>query len=665
MTDSINANVVVSMPSQLFTMARSFKAVANGKIYIGKIDTDPVNPENQIQVYVENEDGSHVPVSQPIIINAAGYPVYNGQIAKFVTVQGHSMAVYDAYGAQQFYFPNVLKYDPDQLRQELASDRGATLSLSQIATSYGLDFSLGGVWQEGVLSNVDNWWWYNNKIYTGGSGTLPSSPALPWYEVTVADYISVAQFFPITGDPAADNSASFNAAAAVALSAGKRLFVPAGTYYVKSPVDLTIGTVDLFGDGVEKSFIIAGSGFTGETVVNMYYETDSIRRSTSISHVTVDGNNIANYACRIQYVHLGRTHNCRFINGVVANFYTINDWLNTYDCCSFVPAPNRGVHLAGANNRVTFNNCGFASNKVGEYAFYASGTSPIEGLSLIGCDLEFGIGHGMYLNTRVTNIVGGYYGEAIQGDIFTVPDGVVKISGVNAFVGYYNEGGRFVVLDNDAVVKVDSCWIADQGNFKLSLLASSTDNRAHAVFTNCYIGATVSGPQVMEGDCLGKINMRTFAESRAILYTMNNTGNTVTRSRYNSIGAKITINTVTTPSSNKLSLNTKIKDRGWKVNDRVYLIVTYESNVDINIYLSSSIYAASDATLFGTLPSTNGSLSTCYIANNIIPENTSEIFEFYVNGAGVGDYFAIQDVTLTDRSFTFSGTTMTTFAKAE
>lgn len=127
----ITANVVVSMPSQLFTMARSFKAVANGKIYIGKIDTDPVNPENQIQVYVENEDGSHVPVSQPIIINAAGYPVYNGQIAKFVTVQGHSMAVYDAYGAQQFYFPNVLKYDPDQaldtFKNELSQPEGAAL----------------------------------------------------------------------------------------------------------------------------------------------------------------------------------------------------------------------------------------------------------------------------------------------------------------------------------------------------------------------------------------------------------------------------------------------------------------------------------------------------------------------------------------------------------
>ncbi|HHZ5426553.1 TPA: phage head-binding domain-containing protein, partial [Escherichia coli] len=126
MTD-ITANVVVSMPSQLFTMARSFKAVANGKIYIGKIDTDPVNPENQIQVYIENEDGSHVPVSQPIIINAAGYPVYNGQIAKFVTEQGHSMAVYDAYGAQQFKFPNVLKYDPDRLEQRLGESTGSIL----------------------------------------------------------------------------------------------------------------------------------------------------------------------------------------------------------------------------------------------------------------------------------------------------------------------------------------------------------------------------------------------------------------------------------------------------------------------------------------------------------------------------------------------------------
>ncbi|EEE1378112.1 hypothetical protein CC361_004628, partial [Salmonella enterica subsp. diarizonae] len=121
---NITPNIVVSQPSQLFTLARSFKANANGKIYIGKIDTDPVNQENQIPVYLEREDGTHVQVAQPIVINSAGYPVYNGQIAKFVTVQGHSMAVYDRCGVQQFYFPNVLKYDPDQFEKRLSGNDG-------------------------------------------------------------------------------------------------------------------------------------------------------------------------------------------------------------------------------------------------------------------------------------------------------------------------------------------------------------------------------------------------------------------------------------------------------------------------------------------------------------------------------------------------------------
>ncbi|PAV94130.1 phage tail protein [Hafnia paralvei] len=138
----ILANVVVSMPSQLFTLARSFKANANGKIYIGQIDTDPVNPANQIQVYIENEDGSHVPIAQPIVINSGGFPVYNGQIAKFVTVQGHSMAVYDSYGAQQFYFPNVLKYDPDQLEYRLSQPTGA---------------SIVGVMPHGTLQDAMKW----------------------------------------------------------------------------------------------------------------------------------------------------------------------------------------------------------------------------------------------------------------------------------------------------------------------------------------------------------------------------------------------------------------------------------------------------------------------------------------------------------------------------
>lgn len=124
----ITANLVIGMPAQLFTLARSFKANANGKIYIGQPDTDPVNPANRIQVYVENEDGSLVPVPQPIIINSGGYPVLGGQIKKFVTIENHSMAIYDAFNVQQFYFDNVAKYNPDQLRRIFDGPNGKGLN---------------------------------------------------------------------------------------------------------------------------------------------------------------------------------------------------------------------------------------------------------------------------------------------------------------------------------------------------------------------------------------------------------------------------------------------------------------------------------------------------------------------------------------------------------
>ncbi|HFI6080591.1 TPA: phage head-binding domain-containing protein [Escherichia coli] len=204
MTD-ITANVIVSMPSQLFTMARSFKAVANGKIYIGKIDTDPVNPENQIQVYIENEDGSHVPVSQPIIINAAGYPVYNGQIAKFVTVQGHSMAVYDAYGAQQFYFPNVLKYDPDQLKLRLEASDGMKIigKCQDIETLRKIEPDADGqiiilerAVAGGPLLNVEFYHDANDSSADDGISTFTTSTGKVWkqvgfdgYNVLIAGYV--------------------------------------------------------------------------------------------------------------------------------------------------------------------------------------------------------------------------------------------------------------------------------------------------------------------------------------------------------------------------------------------------------------------------------------------------------------------------------------------
>ncbi|PHM52457.1 phage tailspike protein [Xenorhabdus sp. KK7.4] len=129
--------------SKLLTIGHSFNAYPNGNIYIGKIDTDPSISGNQIQVYLELEDGTYISVPQPLSINPAGYLVYNGQIAKFVTEQGHSIAVYDSYGVQQFYYPNVLKYDPEQFNEKLKDNGIDKLVGSSFSGSVYSGYSLG------------------------------------------------------------------------------------------------------------------------------------------------------------------------------------------------------------------------------------------------------------------------------------------------------------------------------------------------------------------------------------------------------------------------------------------------------------------------------------------------------------------------------------------
>lgn len=179
-------NVVVSMPSQLFTLARKFQAASNGKIFIGKIDTDPTLPENQIQVYLENEDGSHIPVPQPLIINQAGFPIYNGQIAKFVTVEGHSMAVYNSYGAQQHYYPNVLKYDPDRLRQEIAQPNSA--SIINFSQAPYINRNVGD-----ILSDIPTNKYFGAKCDGITDDTKANQEALDWSAEYSRDIIFVGK----------------------------------------------------------------------------------------------------------------------------------------------------------------------------------------------------------------------------------------------------------------------------------------------------------------------------------------------------------------------------------------------------------------------------------------------------------------------------------------
>ncbi|HBJ1433977.1 TPA: head-binding protein, partial [Escherichia coli] len=189
--------------------------------------------------YVENEDGSHVPVSQPIIINAAGYPVYNGQIAKFVTVQGHSMAVYDAYGAQQFYFPNVLKYDPDQLRSELLSD--SQPPLVNDAKVFVHQPYTGAVQRTQHQKNLDV---LNVKdfgaIGDGNDNPLSSRFAsLPAAQAVYPFVTSLDQTQDYAGIQAAINAAK---------DINSAVFIPSGSYITNSTISADYA-VSIYGEG--------------------------------------------------------------------------------------------------------------------------------------------------------------------------------------------------------------------------------------------------------------------------------------------------------------------------------------------------------------------------------------------------------------------------------
>nr|DAU10510.1 MAG TPA: tail protein [Caudoviricetes sp.] len=105
---TINPNVAVRIPAQLFTYPNSLRPIANGQIYIGKPDKDPVIKKNQINVYIENESGEFIPVSQPLSINSGGYCVYNGAVVEFYTDDAYSMVVYDVNNVQVYYYPNIM-----------------------------------------------------------------------------------------------------------------------------------------------------------------------------------------------------------------------------------------------------------------------------------------------------------------------------------------------------------------------------------------------------------------------------------------------------------------------------------------------------------------------------------------------------------------------------
>lgn len=83
------------------------RPLAGGFLYVGDIDTDPEVVINQKQVTALQENGSEVPIAQPIDLSVGGVPLYNESPVSIFTDGDCSMKVTDKFGAQIYYIPRV------------------------------------------------------------------------------------------------------------------------------------------------------------------------------------------------------------------------------------------------------------------------------------------------------------------------------------------------------------------------------------------------------------------------------------------------------------------------------------------------------------------------------------------------------------------------------
>ena len=174
----------------------------NGMIYVGLPDLDPTIPSNQKIVTSIQEDGTEVPLSQPISTGYAGLPVDDDGNIVALTVDGaYSLAVYNKYNVQQYYSSNVeqgapVTFDDKPIfgrgvLSDALSDESLTLGSFVITTGFTTDDDGGGALYTVVSSGVDDGILYITK--TDGSGLLLKRSPIPeqLFE-TVSDMVSCA-----------------------------------------------------------------------------------------------------------------------------------------------------------------------------------------------------------------------------------------------------------------------------------------------------------------------------------------------------------------------------------------------------------------------------------------------------------------------------------------
>lgn len=403
----------LEMPVDSFCMSRLLKNAEGGKVYVctkGTPASEMTKAENFLTLYRE-EGGEQVSVSQPVILNQVGLPVVNGEVVSILCPQEYSLAVYDAYGEQQFYFPNVSNADP--FKQELEDKFSKGLIPSIINYKYGLPREVEGSTLRILQSKIDE------------------------------SFVSVRDF-GAKGDGVTDDTASFKAAITCGAS---RVLVPAGRYVITDAISLPSG-VWLLGEGVD------------------YWDTyrpDEGRLIKSWSkgtHLVFTGSGPKNK----QFLNISNERPTKTINGVTCYF---TDFTNS-DAQSTTPATPRSLSVAVSvqsggglrDLRIMVSNEGI------------SGYNDFVSTNKLGDNWDIGLHVYDSSDAVIDNVqVVGYW--KVAGTLLTENDGSTTMHGNperTLFNKFYTQGIRGLLIRNSPQVDV----VSQESTTRLTIKANAT-----------------------------------------------------------------------------------------------------------------------------------------------------------------------------------------------
>jgi hypothetical protein len=265
----------VANPYSYYNNRNKTGPLYNGKIYVGEPDLDPTIPANKKQVTAKQEDGTQVPIAQPISTNSGGYAVDSAGNPVVLLVDGnYSIRVNDKNGDLALEQSNVESGVPITIEDKPVLTVDTIAELRDFKPEFeGQKISLLGHTLVGI-GGGEFYFDESDTTSEDNNGTIIVTAGGKRWKRSIADFISAEMFGAIPKTSNGDETAG--ATNSVAINASI-LACPQGFTHslvndtvVSNTIVVNRGYLTLDWTGILK----ASDGFSDDFLVTNTFETE-------------------------------------------------------------------------------------------------------------------------------------------------------------------------------------------------------------------------------------------------------------------------------------------------------------------------------------------------------------------------------------------------------